>query len=73
MGEIMHLLATSPLFYFAVLAVWAALLVAAGVWLIGWLREREDARIRRIVREERGLPNPHRIALGGSVHPVTKR
>ena len=73
MDTLMHLLATSTAAYFAVLAIWSALLAAAGVWLLGWLRQQEDARIRRIVREERGNPNPHRIALGGSVKPVTKR
>lgn len=73
MEAIAHLLATSPLAYVAVLAVWTALLAAAGVWLLAWLRRQEDARIRRIVREERGQPNPHRLAHGGAVTAPSKR
>ena len=73
MDTLMHLLATSTAAYFAVLAIWSALLAAAGVWLLGWLRQQEDARIRRIVREERGQPNPHRLAHGGAVTAPSKR
>jgi hypothetical protein len=73
MDAIAHLLASSTVAYFAVLTVWSALLAAAGVWLLGWLRRMEDARIRRIVREERGQPNPHRLAHGGAVTAPSKR
>ena len=73
MDALMQLLATSPFAYFAVLAVWSGLLAAAGAWLLGWLRQQEDARIRRIVRDERGQPNPHRLAHGGAVTAPSKR
>lgn len=47
--------------------------IVVGVWLAWVLRRLEDARIRRLVRDELGKPHPNRRQALGPPKPVSKR